>query len=231
MIVRQHALARRLETSLSPRRCQCFAERSLPIHSYQSWSSINCRDLAPILCSKDYFDVVAVWIENECSIVDPQSQTRSAIVDPACDKRSLMKGLNLLPASTTKRSMLLDVIRMKNIDPEYGIVDTICHPAQIQSVRVSGFEVPCGAPDDPNTERSERCFIEYIRPMDVRYANPSMVDKLIALVSHSSLLSMPQRSLTSLVPHNARAADDRIKAPQARSRGTGRRAYPVLFRG
>jgi hypothetical protein len=87
--------------------------------------------------SEHRFDIVAVWIENECGIVAGRmaagSQAGPAIVDPAREKCCLMKGINLLPASGTKRCMLLNAMGMENIDPEQGVVDAVCHPTQVRA--------------------------------------------------------------------------------------------------
>jgi hypothetical protein len=48
------------------------------------------------------------------------SEAGPAIVDPACEKGCLMKSVNLLPTSSTKRSMLLNAMGMENVDPEHG---------------------------------------------------------------------------------------------------------------
>jgi hypothetical protein len=38
-----------------------------------------------------------------------------------------MKGINLLPALSTKSDVLLDAVGMENINPEYGVVGAVLH--------------------------------------------------------------------------------------------------------
>jgi hypothetical protein len=44
-----------------------------------------------------------------------------------------MKGINLLPALSTKSDVLLDAVGMENINPEYGVVGAVFHATQVRA--------------------------------------------------------------------------------------------------
>ena len=72
------------------------------------------------------FDVVAIWIENECGIVAGR-----AMVNSAYKKGSLIEGINLPPALSAKSCVLLDTVRVEDINPEHGVVNTVWHSTRV----------------------------------------------------------------------------------------------------
>jgi hypothetical protein len=43
-----------------------------------------------------------------------------------------MKGINLLPALSTKSDVLLDAVGIENINPEYRVVGVVVHATQVR---------------------------------------------------------------------------------------------------
>ena len=63
-----------------------------------------------------------------------------------------MKGIDLFPASGTKRNMLLNAMGMENIDPEHGVVDAVCHPTQVGDLVFYWLKSSGDAHDDSYAE-------------------------------------------------------------------------------
>ena len=110
------------------------------------------------------FDVVAVRIKNESSIISrriaARSKARSAVVRAASSDSCRVKSINLLPAYSSDGRMLLGSMRMEDIDPEHGIVDAITHAAQLWTFIVGQFEVPRNPNHDLNAKGTQRSFVE-----------------------------------------------------------------------
>jgi hypothetical protein len=143
------------------------ADHLFPPHSDLSKASNRLESArSQLLLSKHDLDVIAVGIEDKSSIVTrrvaARSQAGGTVIYPASLDRCRMKIIDLLAAYRPKGGMLSGVVRMEDVDPEHRVVDAVCHPAQIGTVGVGGFEVPRDTLNDPNTKRSERCLIECI---------------------------------------------------------------------
>jgi hypothetical protein len=89
--------------------------------------------------SEHRFDVVAIGIENECSVITRRiaagAKSRPAIVVAAGRESRTVKGLNLLPASGSKGRVLLCSVCVKDVYPEDRIGRAVPHAAEFVIVR------------------------------------------------------------------------------------------------
>ena len=117
-----------------------------------------------LLFPADRLDVIAVGIENKCSIVvrrvAASSKSRLAIICPSRLEGCRMKAIDLRSASGTKSGVLPDTMRVENIDPEHRIVHAVCDPSQILPFVFRRLKSPCDPHDDLQTQRAQSGFVK-----------------------------------------------------------------------
>lgn len=98
-----------------------------------------------------------------------------------------MEGIDLLPVLSTKSSVLFDAVGMEHINPERGVIDAVCHPAQIRAFsvyRIYWLELSADTYDDFHAQRPQGRLIKSSRSMNIRYSDSGVVDEPIAVVCH-----------------------------------------------
>jgi hypothetical protein len=144
------------------------------------------RDGCKSTATEDGFHVVSIGVENESRVIPIEARARRSIVSSTGVEGSHIKRFDLGFARGGKGGVLFDGMRMKAIDPEHRVVDTVADAVRAHAVRYLHHAA--------QTKGTESSVIEAGRTGDMRNSDSCVVDHWILLYQLPASLAPLRRS-------------------------------------